>query len=164
MRAIVGQQLSVIAARAIDGRLRARFGGRPPTPEEVLADDPDALRTAVGLSRAKVAYLRSLAEHVRAGELELDRLDALDDDAIVAELVAVKGIGTWTAQVFLLAQLGRPDVVVPRRPRDPQRGAARLRARRPAEPGGGGAAGRAVAPVPQPRLPRCCGGRSTTSP
>ena len=112
MRAIVGQQLSVIAARAIDGRLRARFGGRPPTPEEVLGDDPDALRTAVGLSHAKVAYLRSLAEHVRSGELELDRLGELGDDAIVAELVAVKGIGTWTAQVFLLAQLGRPDVVV----------------------------------------------------
>ena len=111
MRAIVGQQLSVVAARAIDGRLRARFGGRPPTPEEVLADDPDALRTAAGLSHAKVAYLRSLAEHVLSGELELDRLDELDDDAIVGELVAVKGIGTWTAHVFLLAQLGRPDVL-----------------------------------------------------
>jgi len=111
LRVICGQQLSVIAARAIHGRLLARFGGRPPTPAEVLADDPDDLRTSVGLSRAKTVTLRSLAEHVVAGELELDRLGELDDEALVAELTAVKGIGEWTAQIYLLAELGRPDVL-----------------------------------------------------
>ena len=64
MRSIVGQQLSTKAARAIYGRLTERFGGRTPTPQEVLDDDPDELRAAAGLSRAKVSFLRSLAEHV----------------------------------------------------------------------------------------------------
>jgi DNA-3-methyladenine glycosylase II len=111
VRAIVGQQLSSRAARAIYGRLTARFSGRPPTPEEVLAADPDALREGAGLSRAKVTYLRSLAEHVLAGELELDRLDSLPDAEVITELVAVKGIGEWTAHMFLMFQLERPDVL-----------------------------------------------------
>src|SRR3954471_11448157 len=75
LRSITGQQLSVKAARAIYGRLTDRFGARPPTPEELLADDPEEVRAAAGLSRAKVASLRSLADHVLAGELELARLD-----------------------------------------------------------------------------------------
>lgn len=111
MRAIVGQQLSVRAARAIYGRLTDLFGGRPPAPQELLDQDPEVLRSAVGLSRAKVVFLRSLAEHVRSGELELDRLDELDDDAIVAELTAVKGLGEWTSHMFLMFQLERPDVL-----------------------------------------------------
>lgn len=111
VRAIVGQQLSTTVARVIWGRLLERFGGHAPTPGQILADDPDALRAAVGLSRAKTAFLRSLAEHVVSGELELDRLRELDDATIVAELVAVKGIGTWTAQMFLMFQLERPDVL-----------------------------------------------------
>jgi DNA-3-methyladenine glycosylase II len=111
VRAIVGQQLSVAAARAIYGRLTARFDGRPPTPEEILADDPEELRAAAGLSRAKVSYLRSLAEHAISGELELARLDKLGDDEAVAELTAVKGLGTWSAQMFLMFHLERPDVL-----------------------------------------------------
>jgi DNA-3-methyladenine glycosylase II len=111
VRAIVGQQLSVRAARAIYGRLLARFSDRPPTPSEILADDPEELRMAAGLSRAKVTYLRSLAEHVLSGELELERLDELDDDRVIAELTAVKGIGLWSAQMFLMFQLERPDVL-----------------------------------------------------
>ena len=111
LRAIVGQQLSVIAARAIYGRVLKRYGGRTPSPAELLADDPDALRVAAGLSRAKVAFLRSLAEHVVSGELELDRLEELGDDEVLAELTAVKGIGAWSAQMFLMFQLERPDVV-----------------------------------------------------
>ena len=111
LRSIVGQQLSTRAARAIYGRVLERFGGRTPTPEEVLADDPEELRAAAGLSRAKVAFLRSLAEHVISGELELDRLDRLSDEEIVAELVAVKGIGEWSAHMFLMFQLERPDVL-----------------------------------------------------
>jgi DNA-3-methyladenine glycosylase II len=111
VRAIVGQQLSVLAARAIYGRLIARFGGRPPTPAEILADDPDELRVAAGLSHAKVGYLRSLAEHVISGELELERLDELRDEEAIAELVAVKGLGSWSAHMFLMFQLERPDVL-----------------------------------------------------
>jgi DNA-3-methyladenine glycosylase II len=111
VRSIVGQQLSVSAARAIYGRLTERFGGRPPTPHEILADDPEELRAAAGLSHAKVGFLRSLAEHVVSGELELERLDELPDDEVVAELVAVKGLGTWSAHMFLMFQLERPDVL-----------------------------------------------------
>ncbi len=111
VRAIVGQQLSVLAARAIYGRLTDRFGGRPPTPQEILEDDPEELRAAAGLSRAKVSFLRSLAEHVLAGELELERLEELDDEAVIAELTAVKGIGEWSAHMFLMFHLERPDVL-----------------------------------------------------
>jgi DNA-3-methyladenine glycosylase II len=111
VRSITGQQLSVLAARAIYGRLTDRFGGRPPTPQEILDDDPEALRAAAGLSRAKVGFLRSLAEHVISGELELGRLDELSDEDVMAELVAVKGIGDWTAHMFLMFHLERPDVL-----------------------------------------------------
>jgi DNA-3-methyladenine glycosylase II len=111
VRAITGQQLSVLAARAIYGRLTARFDGRAPTPQEILADDPEELRGAAGLSRAKVSYLRSLAEHVISGELELELLDTLSDEDVITELVAVKGLGLWTAQMFLMFQLERPDVL-----------------------------------------------------
>ena len=111
VRSIVGQQLSTKAARAIYGRLAERFGGRAPTPAEVLAADPDELRAAAGLSRAKVGFLRSLAEHVLDGSLELERLDELPDDEVIAELVAVKGIGAWSAHMFLMFHLQRPDVL-----------------------------------------------------
>jgi DNA-3-methyladenine glycosylase II len=111
VRSIVGQQLSTKAARAIYGRLIARFGGRTPTPQEVLADDPDELRTAAGLSHAKVRYLHSLAEHVLDGSLQFEQLDALPDEEVIAKLTAVKGIGLWSAQMFLMFHLGRPDVL-----------------------------------------------------
>ncbi len=111
VRAITGQQLSVLAARAIYTRLTVRYGDRPPTPLEILAEDPEELRTAAGLSRAKASYLRSLAEHVISGELELERLEELPDEEVIAELVAVKGLGVWTAQMFLMFQLERPDVL-----------------------------------------------------
>jgi DNA-3-methyladenine glycosylase II len=111
VRAIVGQQLSVSAARAIYGRLTERFGGRTPTPEQILAEDPDELRAAAGLSRAKVSFLRSLAEHVVSGELELERLGDLGDEEVIAELTAVKGLGVWSAHMFLMFHLERPDVL-----------------------------------------------------
>ena len=110
VRSIVGQQLSVLAARSIFGRLTERFGGRTPSPQEVLADDPEALRLAAGLSRAKVGFLRSLAEHVEGGTLELDRLEELPDEQVIAELVTVKGLGEWSAHMFLIFTLARPDV------------------------------------------------------
>ena len=109
LRAIVGQQLSTSAARSIYGRLLELFGGVP-TPAELLAADQDALRTA-GLSRAKVAYLRDLAERVESGELELDRLAELPDDEVSAQLLAVKGLGRWTIDMFLMFHLRRPDVL-----------------------------------------------------
>ncbi len=111
VRSIVGQQVSTKAAQAIYGRLTDRFGGRTPTPVEVLEDDPEELRAAAGLSRAKTGYLRSLAEHVLDGSLELDRLERLPDDEVIAELVAVKGIGVWSAHMFLMFHLQRPDVL-----------------------------------------------------
>ena len=111
VRSIVGQQLSTKAAAAIYARLIARFDGRPPTPEEVLAEDPEELRAAAGLSHAKVRYLRSLSEHVLSGDLELDRLESLSDDEVIAELVAVKGIGVWSSHMFLMFHLHRPDVL-----------------------------------------------------
>ncbi len=111
VRSIVGQQLSTKAAASIYARLLDRFGGRTPTPAEVLEDDPDELRAAAGLSHAKVKYLRSLAEHVLDGSLELDRLDQLPDEEVIAELVAVRGLGTWSAHMFLMFHLQRPDVL-----------------------------------------------------
>jgi DNA-3-methyladenine glycosylase II len=111
VRSIVGQQLSTKAARSIYGRLTDRFGGRPPTPEEVLADDPEELRAAAGLSRAKVSFLRSLAEHAQSGDLDLDSMDTLSDEDVVAALIAVKGLGQWSADMFLMFHLERPDVL-----------------------------------------------------
>lgn len=111
VRAIVGQQLSVKAAASIYARLIDRFEGRPPKPQEILDDDPEELRAAAGLSRAKVAFLRSLAEHVLSGELELERLGDLPDEQVMAELTAVKGIGAWSAHMFLMFHLERPDVL-----------------------------------------------------
>ena len=111
VRSITGQQLSVKAAASIYNRLLERFDGRTPTPEQILADDPEELRIACGFSRAKVKYLRSLAEHVLSGELEIDRLSELPDDEVIRELTAVKGIGEWTAHMFLMFTLNRPDVL-----------------------------------------------------
>ncbi len=110
LRAIVGQQLSVAAARTIYNRFTDLFGGRTPTPEELLEVDADTLR-GVGFSRAKAGYIRSLAEHIISGELELDRLDELGDEEVARELIAVKGLGQWSVDMFLIFHLGRPDVL-----------------------------------------------------
>jgi DNA-3-methyladenine glycosylase II len=111
VRGITGQQLSVKAAASIWGRLLDRFDGHTPTPEQILADDPDELRVAAGFSNAKVVYLRSLAERVESGELDLDGLDDLPDGEVIRALTAVKGIGEWTAHMFLMFTLRRPDVL-----------------------------------------------------
>ena len=87
-----------------------RFGGRAPTPAEIIAADPEEIRAA-GLSRPKVAYLRDLAERVEDGELDVDRLAELPDEEVSAQLTAVKGLGQWTADMFLIFHLGRPDVL-----------------------------------------------------
>jgi DNA-3-methyladenine glycosylase II len=110
MRSIVGQQLSVKAARSIYTRLTDMFGGETPTPRELLDTDPETLRGA-GLSRPKVSYLRDLAQHVEDGTLHLTVLDNMTDSDVVAELTRVKGLGEWTAQMFLMFHLRRPDVL-----------------------------------------------------
>ena len=110
LRSIVGQQLSTKAAASIYGRLTELFGGHAPTPKQLVAADPEALRTA-GLSRAKVAYLRDLALHVEEGSLELERLPELSDEDVTAQLTAIKGLGPWTADMFLMFHLGRPDIL-----------------------------------------------------
>ena len=111
VRSIAGQQLSVKAAQAIYQRLLEFFGGHPPAPQQLLDADPDAMRVAAGLSRAKTTFLRSLAEHVLDGSLDLAALRDLPDDEVIAQLVAVKGIGEWSSHMFLMFQLGRPDVL-----------------------------------------------------
>jgi DNA-3-methyladenine glycosylase II len=103
---VLGQQISVYAARAIHGRLVAALG--PLTAEAFAAASDETLRTA-GLSAGKVRTLRALAEAM-AGGLDLDRLATLDAEAAIAELVLLKGIGRWTAEVYLLFALGHPDI------------------------------------------------------
>src|SRR6266550_9041422 len=107
---IIGQQISGVAARAIAGRLTDRFGGRMPSPAELLALDPVDLKS-VGLSRMKVEYLRSLAEHVVSGELQIDQLHTLSDDEVREQITASRGLGRWTADMFLLINLERPDIL-----------------------------------------------------
>jgi DNA-3-methyladenine glycosylase II len=111
LRAIVGQQLSVSAARSIYGRLTDRYGGRTPSPAQLLEDDPEAVRAAAGLSRAKVAFLRDLAERLETGVLRLDDIEGIPDDQVARRLIEVKGVGQWTVDMYLLFHLGRPDVL-----------------------------------------------------
>ncbi|MEA2426283.1 MAG: DNA-3-methyladenine glycosylase [Thermoleophilaceae bacterium] len=110
VRSITGQQLSTKAAATIYGRLVDLYGGQTPTPEQILATDPEQLR-AVGLSHAKAAYLRDLAEHIVDGELPVDKLAELPDEEVYERLIAVKGLGRWTVDMFLIFHLGRPDVL-----------------------------------------------------
>jgi len=110
LRAIVGQQLSTKAARTIYLRVVDLFDGTTPSPEQLLEASEKDLRGA-GLSGRKVEYIRDLARHVLAGELELDRLGELDDEAAIEEIVTVRGLGQWTAEMFLMFHLGRPDVL-----------------------------------------------------
>jgi DNA-3-methyladenine glycosylase II len=110
VRSITGQQLSTKAAATIYGRLTDRYGGRTPTPQEILDTDPQELR-ALGLSNAKAAYLRDLAEHIVDGELPIDDLASMSDTEVYDALIAVKGLGRWTIDMFLIFHLGRPDVL-----------------------------------------------------
>ena len=107
LRTIVGQQVSVASAASVWAKLEAALGAGC-APEALLAADFDALR-ACGMSRQKQGYARSLAELVVAGSLDLDQLPA-DDEAAIAELVRIKGIGRWSAEIYLLFAEGRPDI------------------------------------------------------
>jgi len=107
-RMICYQQLAGRAASVIHGRFAALFDG-PPTPDAVLALSMETLRS-VGLSGSKAASITDLAEKVDAGLVELDRMNRLSDEQVVRELVLVRGIGEWTAHMFLMFQCGRLDV------------------------------------------------------
>jgi DNA-3-methyladenine glycosylase II len=109
-RSIIYQQLSTKAAATIHGRFLDLFPNRHPTPDALLALPEETLR-GVGLSRQKLNYLRDLAGRVHANALPLDHLDELPDQEIIEYLVQVKGIGVWTAQMFLMFRLGRLDVL-----------------------------------------------------
>jgi DNA-3-methyladenine glycosylase II len=108
VRSILSQQISTAAARTIRARLEARIG--IPRPDTVLALSVEELREC-GISPQKAKYLHDLAEHVASGRLPLNRLGRLSDDEVIERLVAVKGIGRWTGQMFLMFSLGRPDVL-----------------------------------------------------
>jgi DNA-3-methyladenine glycosylase II len=108
---VVGQQLSVRATRSIVSRLQERFGGHMPSPQQLLAVDPQELR-ASGMSTRKGATLRALAEHFRDGRLSDQSLARMTDEEIEAALTAVPGIGPWTAHGFLIVALDRPDVLL----------------------------------------------------
>jgi len=106
---VVGQQLSVAATRTIVSRIEQRFGGRLPSPAELLAADPQLLRAA-GLSARKGATLQALAERFVDGRLSDAALERMTDEEVEAALTAVKGIGPWSAHGFLLVALNRPNV------------------------------------------------------
>jgi DNA-3-methyladenine glycosylase II len=106
--AIISQQISIKAAAVIMGRLEQLLG--EVTPERLMAKDHEQLRE-IGLSGQKARYLRDLAERTATRALDLAALPAQDDDAVIAQLTAVKGIGRWTAEIYLMFALGRPDVL-----------------------------------------------------
>lgn len=108
LRTIVGQQLSVKAAATIHGRVVAMLPD-PPTPASLAGVDDEALRGA-GLSRRKVTYVRSLAAAVGDGSLDLDALPKLDDEEAIKAITQVKGLGRWSAEMYLIFALGRPDI------------------------------------------------------
>ena len=107
---IASQQLSTKAAATIFGRFADLFPNRKPTPERVMTLS-DAQIRATGFSRAKVAFIKDLATHVLDGRLDLKRLKRHPDEEVMRQLVAVKGIGRWTAEIFLMFRLGRLDVL-----------------------------------------------------
>ena len=110
VRSIVYQQLSGKAAATIHGRVLQLIGDGAETPRKIAATSHDAFRAA-GLSNAKASSVRNLAEHVLDGSLPVESLDQMSDDEIIAALTQVKGIGKWSAQMFLMFRLGRPDVL-----------------------------------------------------
>ncbi len=113
-RIIIYQQLAAAAARTIHGRVKA-LGPNPrrfPTAAEVLVIPEERMREA-GLSRSKLRAIRDLAERIETGELRLRSLSRMSDGEVARELTAVWGIGEWTAQMFLLFYLGRPDIFAP---------------------------------------------------
>jgi DNA-3-methyladenine glycosylase II len=107
---IISQQLSVKAAAAIEQRFRDMFDGKFPSPQQILTKDLEELR-AIGFSYAKGRYVQDLAQHILDGKVKFDTLDTLSNEEVITELTAVKGIGEWTAHMFLMFCMGRSDVL-----------------------------------------------------
>jgi len=107
---IIGQQLSVKAAATIKQRFKDLYGGHFPEPQEILETPLDRLRTA-GLSNAKAKYIQDLAQHIVDGRINFDGINKLTNEAIIQKLTDVKGVGEWTAHMFLMFCMGRPDVL-----------------------------------------------------
>lgn len=107
---IIGQQLSVKAAASIRGRFYDMFGGELPTPEAILGKSVDELRS-IGFSKAKANYVRDLAQHIIDGKLSFDGIENQSNEAIIKMLTDVKGIGEWTAHMFLMFCVGRTDIL-----------------------------------------------------
>ena len=108
-RIIVGQQVSTAAARTIWGRVEEAFDG-PPTPEQLIEPDAEERLRACGLSGRKASYAIGIAEAIVAEELRPNELDELSDEEVIDALVALRGLGRWSAEMFLLFDLRRPDV------------------------------------------------------
>lgn len=111
VRAIISQQLSTKVADTISGRVKAIYAPtRFPRPDQILATPDERLR-ATGMSNAKVAFLKDIAARTEDGTLKLSRLSRMDDEEVIAMLTGVKGIGVWTAHMFLIFSLGRLNVL-----------------------------------------------------
>jgi DNA-3-methyladenine glycosylase II len=107
---IVGQQLSAVAAGTIWRRVMDLFDGKMPTPEQLIKIDDQKLRD-VGLSWAKVRYVKDLAQHILDGRLDLEHVSTMPNEQLIEQLTAVKGIGEWSAQMFMMFGLGRLDIL-----------------------------------------------------
>ena len=110
LRTVLFQQLNGRAASTIQQRWMDLYGGRYPTPSELLATTDEAFRAA-GISRQKTGYMRDIAERMLSGALDFRDMDERSDEEIVSQITAVKGLGEWSAHMFLMFQLGRPDVL-----------------------------------------------------
>ena len=108
--AIIGQQLSEKAGATIYKRFLTLFDNKLPTPEQIIATDTEAIR-AIGCSYNKAAYMKDLATHIVDGRLDLEHISSLPNDQVIMQLVAVKGIGEWSAHMFLMFSLGRLDIL-----------------------------------------------------
>ena len=108
-RIVVGQQVSTAAARTIWGRVLEAFDGAP-TPEAIAADGAEETLRGAGLSGRKASYVAGIAGAIVAGDLRPDDLEEMDDEQVIETLIAIKGLGRWSAEMFLMFDLGRPDV------------------------------------------------------
>lgn len=107
---IISQQLSVKASQTIFNRFLNLFGGTMPTPKQIIKTDTEALR-AIGCSYAKAAYIKDLAQHIEDGRLDLGHIATLPNEEVIKQLVAVKGIGEWSAHMFMIFSLGRTNIL-----------------------------------------------------
>ena len=164
VRAIVGQQLSTTVAR-VDLRAAARALRRAPADaarRSSTTTPRSCARPSASRARRRASCARSPSTS-QSGELDLDHVSTLPDDELIRELTAVKGIGDWSAHMFLMFQLQRPDVLAVGRPRRAARRAARLRARRSCRTAPSSSCSPSPGGPTARRRAACCGGRSTTS-